>query len=525
MSSSDSVSSVKQQYENWPYPQIPLWARLHRDHLWQLNLDWMFRRLGRQPIQNPKIWIAGCGTFQPYAFSRANPQASILATDLSEASLKRAQKRCRLQGISNVCFSALDLNQLETYPDEKFDFIECYGVLMSLPDPGKVLRALSERLHPHGILRVMVYTHYGRQRVFQIQKLAKLLGLGPIQTDHPQRLIRLMQTLPSGHPLKATFFEYPDSKNLPGIVDGFLHASDRGFTGKELAHLLDEAGLNWGFCFHRPWGDPKVMEEKLQLKGLDPAFWLHYLDLWQSLKSNFILCAVPKAFRSAPQSLSQGQKHALFDLSNRVELRHKARLLRLAFLGGRLQTRTHEQPLKLSSGEVRSLLRGKNTSANVADILNPEASIPEPFFQTDFQGYPPTHPWKVALGKAPNPMYRHLFDAYHPLGGLSLDEQMERWRPHFRPLEDDGIPWGLTPGETYLQKKAEIKDWLNAKSMPEYSISEVQLIDEKRKIEDLGAFLRRVGGLTLPESRTSRRILWILLLSHSELFLEFQLSN
>ncbi|NBT59165.1 class I SAM-dependent methyltransferase, partial [bacterium] len=287
------VPRVKDQYERWPYPKVPLVAKLHRDSLWQINLEWMARRLEREVSSEPRIWIAGCGTFQPYLFARANPEASITATDLSEASLKIAQKRCRLQGIRNVAFRSLDLSNPETYPEGPFDLIECYGVLMSLPEPEQVLKEFSKRLKPNGILRLMVYTHYGRQRVFQIQKLAKLLGLGPIHSSHPKVLKNLMASLPETHPLKSTFFDYPDSKNNPGIVDGFLHASDRGFTGEAISKILDEAGFEWGFSYHRPWGDPKGMADKLDLKGFDPAFWLHYLDLWQSLKSNFILCVVP----------------------------------------------------------------------------------------------------------------------------------------------------------------------------------------------------------------------------------------
>ncbi|MFM8270196.1 MAG: class I SAM-dependent methyltransferase, partial [Pseudomonadota bacterium] len=500
--------------------QVPLLAKLHRDSLWQINWEWIAKRLGREASSNPRIWIAGCGTFQPYTFSRANPRASILATDLSEASLEIAKKRCRVHRIKNVEFAPIDLTNPATYPQEKFDLIECYGVLMSLFDPGKTLKEFAKRLKPNGLLRIMVYTHYGRQRIFQIQKLAKLLGLSLTDKQSPKALQNLMAALPENHPLKSTFFDYPDSKNLPGIVDGFLHASDRGFTGETISKLLDGAGFEFGFCYHRPWGDPDSMEKKLGFKEKDPAFWLHYLDLWQSLKSNFILCVVPKA-SSQNQRLETRRKHPLFDLSLPLETGHKLRLLRLSLSGAKLQSRTHEESIKLSGKEVRSLIRGQGSSEKVRLVLGEEVVKPRPFFQGEANFPAPTDPWTVELGKGPNPIYRHLFDAYK--FSNDIEKEWESWKPHSRPLENEENPWGLTPAATFENRKEEIQTWLktrkNQKTVP---ISEGELVDEEAKLESLRRFLEGRKGIKMPSDRVSQRVLWVLLMSHEDLFLEFK---
>lgn len=514
------VPLVKDQYEKWPYPKVPLVAKIHRDSLWQINLEWMARRLGQETSSNPRIWIAGCGTFQPYTFSRANPRAQILATDLSEASLKAAKTRCRLHRIRNVEFAPIDLSDPNAYPNEKFDLIECYGVLMSLPDPGRVLKEFHKRLKPNGILRVMVYTHYGRQRVFQIQKMAKLLGLGPREKSHPKILRDLMAALPENHPLKDTFFDYPDSSNLPGIVDGFLHASDRGFTGEGISKLLDEAGFHFGFCYHRPWGDPQVMENKLALKGMDPAFWLHYLDLWQSLKSNFILCLVPKGElrNQAPQPL---KKHPLFNLRERVGVRHKLRLLRQGVLGTKLQSRTHEGKVHLTGREVRALIRGKGDFPRVREVLGEETIQSKPFFGKRLPFPMPVDPWMVEVGRGPNPLYRHLFDAY--VFSKDLELEGELWKSYSRPLEGADQPWGLTPAKTLQNQKESIKAWLESrgerKTIP---ISTAKLKNEEEKLAALKGFLGRQKGVQIPSDRISQRVLWVLLLSHEELFLDFE---
>ncbi len=514
------VPLVKEQYEKFPYPKVPLLAKLHRDTLWQINLDWMARRLGCDAGPNPRIWIAGCGTFQPYSFARANPKASILATDLSSESLTQAKKRCRFHRIKNVEFAPIDLNDPSTYPDEKFDLIECYGVLMSLPEPGKVLKEFSKRLKPNGILRVMVYTHYGRQRIFQIQKLSKLLGLGPFEKTHPVILRSLMAALPETHPLKSTFFDYPDSKNLPGIVDGFLHASDQGFTGEAVSKILDEAGFDLGFCYHRPWGDAEVMEKKLARPGEDPAFWLHYLDLWQSLKSNFILCVVPKNGLKTQERKSKA-RHPLFDLGEPVGIRHKLRLLKSGILGTHLQSRTHEEAVQLSAKEVRALMSGKAPTGKVSDVLGIKTVKPRPFLEKSPRFPMPSDPWKVEIGKGPNPLYRHLFDAY--TFSEDLPTEWEKWKPHTRPLEDSDQPWGLTPASTYENQKERIDEWLRSRGKRNLvPISEARLVKEDEKLEALRAFLGKQKGLQIPSDRASQRVLWVLLLSHQELFLEFE---
>lgn len=79
------ISPVRRQYESWPYPDIPLLAAVPPLHPWQLHCDYLWDRCGSgEAPARPRIWIAGCGTFQPYVFGTANPKAAIIGTDISE---------------------------------------------------------------------------------------------------------------------------------------------------------------------------------------------------------------------------------------------------------------------------------------------------------------------------------------------------------------------------------------------------------------------------------------------------------
>ena len=209
-----------------------------------MAVDYLWDRCGQgRAPKRPRIWIAGCGTFQPYVFRLANPRAALTATDISLRSLELARRRCLWHGQYGTRFAQVDLEDPADYPDGPFDLIECYGVLMNLADPAAALRQLASRLSERGVLRLMVYPHFSRQRIFQVQRLAKLCGLRFDEPGHPELLRVLVSRLPRGHPLRFAFDGYPDTASNAGLVDGFLHAGDRGFTGAELGEMIAAAGL------------------------------------------------------------------------------------------------------------------------------------------------------------------------------------------------------------------------------------------------------------------------------------------
>ncbi|MCK5942210.1 MAG: class I SAM-dependent methyltransferase, partial [Planctomycetes bacterium] len=361
----DKSKVMEAQYAAWPYPQVPLLASLPSTHPWELHAAWLWDRCGSGPAPaRPRIWIAGCGTFQPYAFAVANPRAEIVATDLSEPSLQVARRRCALHRQKHVRFAPVDLADESTWPDGEFDLIECYGVLMNLADPAAALRGLRRRLTPNGVLRVMVYPHYSRQRVFQVQRVARLLGLTADERHHPGLLRGFVKALPKAHPLRYAFTTYADSRNDAGVVDGFLHHGDRGFTALQLGELLQQAGLEPAFWFHRPWAQPDRMAGRLGLDGRTQSFVLNYLDLWQELRTNFVVCA---RRTDAPDAIVQEPRpHPLFR-GDEGSMRHRLRLERLRWLGGSVPTRTGDGQVVLRPPAARALRDGERRDGD--DLL------------------------------------------------------------------------------------------------------------------------------------------------------------
>ncbi len=520
-------TAMRAQYGAWPYPQVPLLASLPSTHPWELHAAWLWDRCGSGPAPaRPRVWIAGCGTFQPYAFAVANPTAEIVATDLSEPSLAVARRRCALHRQRHVSFAPVDLNDESTWPDGQFDVIECFGVLMNLEDPARALRGLRARLTPGGVLRVMVYPHYSRQRIFQVQRIAQLLGLHADRRHHPALLRSFVKTLPKSHPLRFAFTTYEDSRNDAGVVDGFLHAGDRGFTAFELGELLQQAGLAPSFWFHRPWAQPDVMAERLGLGDRSQSFVLNYLDLWQELRTNLIVCArradAPDATVQAPAP------HPLFR-GDQGTLRHRLRLERLRWLGGRVPTRTGDGQVVLRPHAARALRSGRPPEGGDPLWLGGRdhrcrLAPHEPFAEEAA--------WlrdaaSLRCGElAPNPLYAHVFAAFeldreHPELGLpAVDKQISRWLPWADPLEEGAIRYGLTPYATWNRMQEAVEKHLDRGPLPTAaSYADVRLRGDRGALARVRALLADHPDLPRASYADEElRELFVLLTTNDRLF-------
>nr|WP_326166154.1 class I SAM-dependent methyltransferase [uncultured Oscillibacter sp.] len=113
---------------------------------------------------------AGTGRFSLAAAERA---ASVLCTDLSEAMLKRAERKARRRGLSHLRFARRDVRALPD-PDGRFDAVIAANVLHLLPEPEAAVRELWRVTAPGGWLILPTYlqgkvgTAYGSMiRIYQ----------------------------------------------------------------------------------------------------------------------------------------------------------------------------------------------------------------------------------------------------------------------------------------------------------------------------------------------------------------------
>jgi SAM-dependent methyltransferase len=230
--------AVRRHYELYPYPHYPLLASVRRCDTYALNLTALWTRFnGIRPPAATHILIAGCGSFSPYPFAWANPDARITALDLSQPNLRRARLHCLLHGRRNVTFRCGDLLDPGAV-EGQFGLIDAYGVLHHLEDPLAGLRALGARLTEGGILRVMVYSRYARSQEESIRRAFRLL-----RVHEPVVARRIMARSRPGSRL-AGFMDASDEANsTSGLADALLHPCVHTFRIDGFMELVRQSGL------------------------------------------------------------------------------------------------------------------------------------------------------------------------------------------------------------------------------------------------------------------------------------------
>jgi hypothetical protein len=170
---------LRRHYELYPYPKYPLFASVRRCDTYALNLDALWSRFNGE-LPSPdfrRILIAGCGSFAPYPFAVANPDAAITALDLSQRSLKRARLHCLLHGISRVEFLGGDLCE----PAQVV-------AMMRRSRRGSRLRRFFQASHEMrfraGIADALLHPRVRTYRIDELMEMVSATGLQPLLFAH-----------------------------------------------------------------------------------------------------------------------------------------------------------------------------------------------------------------------------------------------------------------------------------------------------------------------------------------------------
>jgi SAM-dependent methyltransferase len=238
----DDVSrKVQAQYEEHPYPR---WHRAPAVAPYPLPrmLRSLFPHLADIDVsEKPEVLIAGCGTGRHAAITaQLQPLGRVLAVDLSRASLAYAARRCKELGLANVRFAQADILGLAGRA-ERYDLIECSGVLHHMADPLAGWRVLVSLLRPGGAMKLGLYSELGRRHIVAARSLVEGLGVREAR--------RRILELPGGHPARNVA-ALRDFYSASGVRDLLLHAQEHRFTIPQLAQALEALGVEFlGFEF------------------------------------------------------------------------------------------------------------------------------------------------------------------------------------------------------------------------------------------------------------------------------------
>ena len=239
--------AVQAQYEENPYPR---WHRVPASLASPFPLRRALRTLfphldpARFAVsESPDILIAGCGTgFQAAITAARNPAGRILAIDLSRASLAYAMRRCGELGLANLRFAQADILQLGSLP-ERFEMIECTGVLHHLRDPLAGWQVLTSLLKRGGVMKVALYSEVARRGVVAARELIARHGLGA-DREGIRAARQLILAQPEASPVRPLVHS-PDLYSASGARDLVLHVQEHRFTAAQLADSIRALGLEF----------------------------------------------------------------------------------------------------------------------------------------------------------------------------------------------------------------------------------------------------------------------------------------
>ena len=242
----DGVSAaVQSQYEANPYPR---WLRMGRD-IAPSSVGRFLRGLFPEadlagiPDTPARILVAGCGTGRhPIGTARRFPDSSVLAVDLSLTSLAYALRKTRELGIGNIEYRQADILALGALA-ERFDVIDCTGVLHHLEDPVAGWRILCSLLRPGGVMRVGLYSETARRHVARAREFVAAGGFPP--TPEGIRACRAAILARSDDALLARVAKGEDFYSLSGCRDLIFHVQEQRFTLPRIARLIADLELKF----------------------------------------------------------------------------------------------------------------------------------------------------------------------------------------------------------------------------------------------------------------------------------------
>lgn len=244
---SNNISNkVKNQYEENPYPR---WKNLRtfRDPLtifeFCKDINLKIENENIYNITNPKILIAGCGTGQQSITAASlYKNCEILAIDLSFKSLSYAKRKTQELDFKNINYMQADILNTPNL-NEKFDIIECTGVIHHMEDPIRGWKSLVKSLKPGGLIKIGLYSKLARKEISktrdEISKLHKISEISDMKKFRKKLINSKFH-----HHKKLT--ESQDFYSMSNFRDLLFHVQEYHFTLPEIKKCLSNLGLK--FC-------------------------------------------------------------------------------------------------------------------------------------------------------------------------------------------------------------------------------------------------------------------------------------
>ena len=211
------------------------------------EMGWRLLMLGirKEDFAEKSVLDLGCGTGEYALWYAANGAKEVVGIDLSDGSLKIANRKKEESKIGNIRFVKGDILKISSddFPDDYFDYSYSVGVLHHTGDPEAGFKNLCRMTKPGGVVVVSLYNVFSRFTLRVKQNTCKLLGGDDI--DKRARIGRKLFPL----------FMYSMNKRYHGTnyeaisydVFGFPHESVH--TAGEVLRWFDKNDLEYTGSF------------------------------------------------------------------------------------------------------------------------------------------------------------------------------------------------------------------------------------------------------------------------------------
>jgi 2-polyprenyl-3-methyl-5-hydroxy-6-metoxy-1,4-benzoquinol methylase len=239
--------AVRHQYEEHPYPR---WSSLPRPTPVPLPVRLANLFPGQPGLETPTdrpahALIAGCGTGRQVAAFRARyTGVEVLAVDLSRSSLAYAARKLGELGLDDVTLAQADILELAGW-DQRFDWIECTGVLHHMEEPRAGAAVLAELLMPGAVMKLALYSETARSGVVALRE--RIAKEGRDATAESIRAFRtqLLAEQAEGSTAHDDVLEWPDFYFMEECRDLLFHVQEHRFTIAGIGELIGELELEF----------------------------------------------------------------------------------------------------------------------------------------------------------------------------------------------------------------------------------------------------------------------------------------
>lgn len=236
--------TLRDFYDRYPYPPRDPADEAHRliegSPSTLTEVDHFLFDGGRTRPDPFRVLVAGCGTGDAVVMiaqqmTDRRIAGTVLGIDLSSAALDIALARLHARGLTNASVSVRSLDELDRHGDQRFDYIDCCGVLHHLPDPSAGMEHLATLLTRTGGIGLMMY---GRIARIELDALRRALPDGA----DPALARAALTALPPSHPVRERFAG-PDASDAE-IADLLLNPRVRTYAASEVLAVVERAGLS-----------------------------------------------------------------------------------------------------------------------------------------------------------------------------------------------------------------------------------------------------------------------------------------